>query len=203
LAGFFEDLLPRLQELEYTGLCPKKLHSQAAASSSTPLPLPHLRTLTIRGFASHPPPWTWFMGGRPLNLCADDAMIERWLPPEGGGDADAACCPLASVRVLDISARSRTVFTAPNVARLLRAAPQLETLIVLASGVKADASWLTHPASVELVHRKLRRIHFAGLTLPALSSDCLARLRERHFPRLQFVAIDGRLYFAPPLTPRR
>jgi hypothetical protein len=68
VAGFFDDLLPRLQVLEYLGLWPRNLHSEEAASPCAPLPLPHLRTLTLRGFGTHPPPWTWFMGARPLEL---------------------------------------------------------------------------------------------------------------------------------------
>jgi hypothetical protein len=102
-------------------------------------------------------------------------MIERSLPPAGDADGDAAAaaaaasngaawfCPLASVRPLQISVRSAAVFTPTNIARLVRAAPQLETLIIFASEVDADATWLAHPAFGKLVRLKLKRIRVSGL----------------------------------------
>jgi hypothetical protein len=206
VAGFFDDLLPRLQVLQYIGLWPQDLQSKDAASLSTPLPLPHLRTLKLKGFGSHAPPWTWFMGARPLDLCTDDTMIERWLPPEDGdGDAAAAAnravfCPLASVRTLQVSVRAPILLTPTNVARLLRAAPHLEMLIVYAYGVDVDDFWLSNPAFCDLVHLRLRHIRVSGLSFTTLrTSDCIRRLRQRHFPRLKGVASDGCEYFVTPL----
>jgi hypothetical protein len=144
------------------------------------------------------------MGARPLELCVDEVtLIERWLPPEDNHDGDAAVasgeglCPLGSVRTLQVVVRSRAVFTPTNVARLLRAAPHLETLIVfvLASEVEdVDSLWRAHPVFDGLVHLKLRRIHIPGWSLKTpLSSDSFTRLRQRH------LAIDGRQYFITPL----
>jgi hypothetical protein len=196
--------------LQYLGHWPQNLRNQDAASSAlcAPLPLPHLRSLKLQGFGSNPPPWIWFMGAQPLKVSADDVMIERWLPLEyNNGVASAAAsssggvCPLAAVRTLQVTVRSPVVFTPRNVARLLHAAPQLETLIVFGSGVKADESWLEHPASDDgLVHSKLRQIRISGLPRTTdLSAGRLASLRRRHFPRLKLVAIDGRECFDPPL----
>jgi hypothetical protein len=149
------------------------------------------------------------MGAQPFKVSTDDVMIERWLPLEdNNGVASAAAasssggfCPLAAVRTLQVTVRSAIVFTAENAARLLRGAPQLETLIVFASGVKADdESWLEHPALDGLVHLKLRQIRISGLPRTIdLSASRLASLRRRHFPRLKVVAIDGRDCFDTPL----
>jgi hypothetical protein len=108
VAGFAENLLPRLHVFQYVGRWSQNLQlSQYAAS---PCALPHLRALTVRGFGNHPPSWTWFMGAPPLELCADDVMIERWLPPPAVAECDDFR-PLASVRVLQIDVQSSAVFT--------------------------------------------------------------------------------------------
>jgi hypothetical protein len=201
VAGFFEDLLPRLQNFEFGGLWSQDPDSRDFTSSlSPPRSLPHLRTLEILG--GHAPPWTWFMGARPLTLCADDATIERWLPSEVD-DGTAALCPLASVRNLFIFARSASVFTPTNVARILRASPHLETLSVSASA-KIDVSWLApsghHPALGGLVHSNLRCIRCFGEIFSASLQFDLARLQRRpHFPRLKAVNCDGLEYFITPL----
>jgi hypothetical protein len=94
------------------------------------------------------------------------------------------------------------VFTPTNVARLLRTALHLETLamFVSASEVDVDSSWLTHPAFDGLVHLKLKRVRVPGWGLKTpLTSDSLTRLRQRHFPRLKELAIDGREYLGTPL----
>jgi hypothetical protein len=202
VAGFFEDLLPRLQLFEFAGQWPQNLASEDAAASSpaaAPLQLPHLRTLNLQG-GIHTPPWTGFMGARPLELRADDLMIAHWLPPEDHRDGDVAiACPLSSVRTLRVVVRSRAVFTPTNVARLLRASPHLETLIISMWGVDVDESWPVHPAFDGLVHLKLKRVRIPGwsLTTP-LTSDSFTRLRQRHFPRLKELGIDGREYFVTP-----
>jgi hypothetical protein len=131
VAGFFEDLLPRLHVFDYLGDWPQNLDNQDVASSlCAPLPLPHLRSLKLQGFGSNPPPWTCFAGAQLFKLSTDDVMIERWLPLENNiGAASAAVassggvvrlCPLAAVRTLQITVRSPIAFTAANVARLLR-----------------------------------------------------------------------------------
>jgi hypothetical protein len=193
VAGFFEDLLPRLQDLRYTGLWPRNLQDEKAAPLCAPLLLPHLRNLALLGtYSSHPPPWTWFVGARPLTLCADGAMLPRWLPPEGA----ASCRLLAAVRTLEITAFSPTLFFPAYVAQLSRAAPHLAILIVSASGANINSSWLGHPAFDELVHLTLQRIRLRGFRFPnAPSSDTLLRMRQRHFPRLKELAIDGCEYF--------
>jgi hypothetical protein len=154
------------------------------------------------------------MGARPLELCTDDAMIEHWLPSERARDDAAAAaaalsglvgrlCPLASVRTLQLFVRSPSLFTPTNVVRLLRAAPHLEQLTIHASEVDVDASWLGHPAFDGLVHLKLKRVRVSGLgsLSPPATSDFLLRLRQRHFPRLRVVAIDGSEHFVTPLDP--
>jgi hypothetical protein len=211
VAGFFEDLLPRLRDFGSSGWWPQDPISQVATLSCPPRPLPQLRALKIfrsfRGFGDHPPPWSEFMGARPLELCIDDAMILNWLPPEIDDDA-ATLCPLACVQTLFISAESRRMLTPTNVARILRASPNVETLIVSAyMNVDIDASWLApsaHPALGGLVHSNLRRIDWYGqrLSLSTVLQSDLACLRPRpHFPRLQIVndVIEETAYFVTPL----
>jgi hypothetical protein len=210
LAGFFEDLLPRLQVFEYRGCWPQSPDLQDAALlgqplPSAPLPLPHLKTLKLYGLATHPPPWARFMGARPLDFGSDAAlMISRWLPPEDAGAAAGGPgpCPFACVRTLNVVARSRALITPTNAARLLRAAPHLEKLMVcvFASEVDVDSSWLSHPAFDGLVHLKLKHIRVSGWTpTTPLTSDSVTRLRQRHFPRLRVVAIDGCEHYLTPL----
>jgi hypothetical protein len=210
VAGFCEDLLPRLQVFQYVGPWPQNLDSDDAAdapSSCTPLPLqlPNLRTLNLQGCGDDPPPWVWFMGAQPLELCTDDVMIRRWLPPEDAvaRPTGAACSPLASVRSLVIIPWSSTAFTLSDGARLLRAAPHLETLTVAAaSPVDFEPSWLAHPAFDGLMHSKLRHVCIYGFKLRRpLSSDFVPRLRQRHFPRLKEAAIGGGHYYVTPLEP--
>jgi hypothetical protein len=92
------------------------------------------------------------------------------------------------------------VFTPTNVARFVRAAPQLETLIIFASGVDVDWSLLVHPAFGELVHLKLKRIRVSGLgSTTLLKSGFFWRLRQRCLPLLKELAIVGCEYFVTPL----
>jgi hypothetical protein len=207
VAGFFEDLLPRLQVFQYVGWWPQNLLSQDAELTCAPPPLPHLWNLTLRGFSDHPPPWTLFMGARPLDLCTDAVMIQRWLPAEDD-DGDVAAAggavffPLASVRTLEIASFSPTAFSPTSVARLLRAAPHLETLTVCAAGDHVHSSWVADATLGDFVHWKLRHLRLYGLrhsATPPLSSDTLVQLRLRHFPRLKGVAVDGCDYFVTPL----
>jgi hypothetical protein len=202
VAGFFDDLLPRLQVFQYIGQWPQDLDSDDASPSCPPLPLPNLRTLKLQGFGDHPPPWAWFMGAQPQELCTDDVMIRRWLPPhEDDAAAAVVFCPLASVRTLHVYAGSPILFTPPNAQRLVRAAPHLETLTVAASGVNFD-SWRSAHAAFDdgLVHSKLKHIRVSGLgSSTSLPSDLFARLRQRHFPRLRRMVIFEREYFITPL----
>jgi hypothetical protein len=211
VAGFCEHLLPRLRAFQCIGVWPHNRNGQAAASLCAPQQLPNLRTLKLQGFSDDPPPWTWFMGARPLELCTDGVMVKRWLRSReqprvdaaAGGFSGVALCPLASVRILQVDVGLLTEFTPPQVARLLRAAPHLETLIVAAkSTLVVESSWPGHPAFDGLVHSKLKQIRVSvshHLTSPP-TPDSLTRLRQRHFPYLRVVAINGREYFVTPLA---
>jgi hypothetical protein len=202
VAGFFEDLLPRLQDFECGGLWPQDPTSQYSTSSSPPPPLPHLRTLEI--YNNHGPPWARFTGARPLELRADNVTIERWLAPLGDGGGVMADSPLASVRTLFVLARGSTngVLTPMDVARILRASPNLETLSV-STDAAIDASWLAqsaHPAFGRLVHSKLRRIRCYGEGFSTILRPDVKRLRRRpHFPRLKWINFCGRDCFVTPL----
>jgi hypothetical protein len=206
VGGFFDDLLPRLQVFESVGWWPQDLLSQevAASTRAPPQPLPQLRTLKLRGFGRYPASWTQFMGARPLVLSIAEAMIEHWLPSDDGGDGGAVFSPFASVRTLCITdVQSAIVFTPTNVARILRASPNVETLTVSAD-VDIDASWLAHsghhPALGELVHSNLRRIRCFGESFSAVLRPDFTRLRRRpHFPRLKCVNFSGHEYFITPL----
>jgi uncharacterized membrane protein YecN with MAPEG domain len=201
VAGFFEHLLPRLQVFQYIGPWPQYLSTNGAVSWRAPLPLPQLRILRLRGFDNDPPPWTRFMGARPLELCTHDLILQN-LSEGDDGDAVVLLNPLAAVRTLQVYVGSLMVFTPTYVMRMLRAAPHLETLIVSAcSRVCVDSSWLGHAAFDELVHLKLRHVHLYGVWFAGGSSDFVPLLRQRHFPRLKAVAIDGRDYYVTPLEP--
>jgi hypothetical protein len=199
VAGFFEDLLPRLQDFESGGWWPQDSISQDTTLLCPPRPLPHLRTLKI--FSSHLPPWAGFMGARPLELSTVDAMIDHLLPPEFV--RTTAVCPLTRVRTLYLRVGSPSLLTPTNVARILRAAPNLETLTVAAWDVDIDASWLApsaHPAFGGLVHSNLRLIRCFGKSFLTLLRSDLTRLRPRpHFPRLQEVECYATTFFVTPL----
>jgi hypothetical protein len=202
MAGFFEDLLPRLEDFESSQWWPQDPISQATASLHAPPPLPRLRVLTLFGDQA---PWAGFMGARPLKLSTTAAIIERWLS-HAVDDGTTAVCPLACVRTLEIFAGSASEFTPMNVARILRASPNLETLTVYADK-EVDASWLAasaHPALGELVHSNLRRIRCCGqifCSYSVLRSD-FRRLRRRpHFPRLKAInfTLEEESFFVTPL----
>jgi hypothetical protein len=202
VAGFFEDLLPRLEDFASTQWWPQDPISQATASLHAPPPLPRLRTLTLFGNQA---PWAGFMGARPLKLSTDATIIGRWLSHNAVDDGTtAAVCPLARVRTLEICAGSAIEFTPTTVARILRAAPNVETLTVAAWEVDVDASWLApsaHPAFGGLVHSKLRRIRCYGKGfLDLLLESDLTRLRPRpHFLRLREVECYATTFFVTPL----
>jgi hypothetical protein len=107
------------------------------------------------------------------------------------------------VRSLVIGPWSPTAFTQKDGARLLRAAPHLETLTVAAASlVNFEPSWLENPAFDGLMHFKLRHVRLSSFMLRRpLSSDFVPHLRQRHFPRLKSMAIGGCHYYVTPLEP--
>jgi hypothetical protein len=197
VAGFFENLLPRLQVCRVRGSWP------SAARLHAPQPYPLLQELlwhcpfaddstqsddTVKARR--------FMGAQPVVFTGYDTMIAYWVAagethPAGG---HAAWTPLARVRELRFTRLLRGGLNAPEVARLLRAAPQLQhlhlhTLVDL-------PTWSSDPSFEGLTHPCLRSVSFADAPRAASFGvmRCAAELRRLHFPRLRYLTMGETAY---------
>jgi hypothetical protein len=227
VAGFFEDLLPRLRVFRFTGRWPAEADSSSSNAAALPPPLPLLRelawhayepvaTATLRGFLRAQPTL--------LLVPADFLDIERPHMVDGAALEDPLSGLLA--RVCELHIRSSTDATRPplvpaDVARVLRAAPQLRTLRI-DHRVRGDTimPWLAAPDAAAVVsaeapetdaaaaafegltHRRLRRFSLqlaaagaAVVSCPAPDAECAARLRRLHFPRLRELTVGDKPYF--------
>jgi hypothetical protein len=156
VAGFFECLLPRLQVFHFSASWPK----DDPAIGEPPQPLPLLRELSWNCKDSV----SGFSNAQPSKLHAPfRVMIAHWLLP-----GEASCCgqaargPLARVRHLRLFSY---VPTHPEMASVLRAAPDLRTLD--AGLLIRDAlNWADDPAFEGLIHPRLRSIRVATARAP-------------------------------------
>jgi hypothetical protein len=202
LAGFFDDLLPRLQSFYLEGRWPLEEEDEGGRMRSfAPLPrLQDFRWLCYdRSLFWNPRPLPrGFMGARPVSLRGCLHAIIEWLATvkatrRGSAGTDGA---LAQVRDLWIAAGE---LAAPDLARLLRAAPQLRRLAVEVRPVDGSF-WLiarepiTDPAFAGLVHARLRHLIVTTLDPDTVAADCAFLLRERHFPRLRRFTLNLRDY---------
>jgi hypothetical protein len=147
------------------------------------------------------------MGARPLELSTCYAVIADWLSVANKttGDREAPCAPLLQVRDVVVAGS----LGPSEIARVLRAVPQLRRFVAHSVEVEADGDpfWFsdttgrTRSALSGLTHPRLRNIEVGRFVdaddeeeeeaccLPPV--DCALRLRRDHFPRLQCLVCEG------------
>jgi hypothetical protein len=186
VAGFFEDLVPRLRVLSYHGPWPSE-HDQAPAAI-VPQPLPLLQEL-IFWCPTKSPVARGFMGAQPVMLGMPHAAVADMLLAAPLMATDEMYRPLARVRDLWLAPGIGYPDTS-DVARLLRAAPQLRKL----NGglLQGGLDWLNNSAFTGLVHPWLRWICVdPARNAEPLPVDCGVQLRQLHFPRLQQLIVNS------------
>jgi hypothetical protein len=179
VAGFFEDLVPRLRVLHYSGPWPE---DNQAFAVIMPQPLPLLQELVF-SFPRDSAVARRFAGAQPVILHVPHAAAALMA-------SEMTHRPLARVRNLCL-AFGGSAPDSSDVARLLHAAPQLRKFSCrrrLQGGLK----WLHHPAFTGLVHPWLRsvRVDLAVNAEPA-PVECGVQLRRLHFPRLQQLIVNS------------
>jgi hypothetical protein len=188
VAGTFEVLVPRLRAFHYSG--PWPLEENQAPAAIMPQPLPLLQELVFicptDYFVARR-----FIGAQPAMLQMPHAALTDMLlaaPLVAGG---ATYRPLARVRDLSLAPGSGSGGPhSSDVARLLRAAPQLRNFGT--GSLHGGLDWLDDPAFTGLVHPWLRSVHVLIGTMHAerLPVDCAVQLRRLHFPRLQQLIVN-------------
>jgi hypothetical protein len=204
VAGFFEDLLPRLRAFHFHGPWPHDDQTTVVLPHQ-PRPLPFLQEFTWNcsspAFISHSV-LRGFFGAQPVTLSVAPEEVAAWLAHNDDAGAcleDFASSPpspsLGRLRELCVVAGS---LDGSDVARILRAAPNLRHF---AGGwLRGGVSWSTDPNFAELVHPWLRSVHIVSARDDAgpPSADCASQLRLRHFPRLQQLVVDDAEYYVTP-----
>jgi hypothetical protein len=203
VAEFFESLLPHLQSFHFNGWWPEDAHDAAPQSL---VQLPSLQDfhwlhhdtgsmdLSPRALPRG------FMGAHPVSLNVFGPAIAEWLTTtESARPGWAANGPFTRVRDLSITVGT---LEAPDLARLLRAAPQLRRLTIdIFYFVEDDPLWLiarapiSDPAFAGLVHRRLRHL-VVSCDLDEEFDDGAAAvvLQQRHFPRLRMLTVNDQQY---------
>jgi hypothetical protein len=186
VAGFFEDLVPRLRVLHYHG--PWPLEDDQAPAAFVPRPLPLLQELIFWCFSDSPVA-RGFAGAQPVMLQMPHAAVADMLLATSSFAGEATNEPLARVRDLCFALGGGDPDSS-DVARLLRAAPQLRKFD--AGRLEGRLDWPNDPAFAGLVHPLLRSItvDLAVNAAPA-SVDCGVQLRRLHFPRLQQLIVNS------------
>jgi hypothetical protein len=180
VAGFFEDLVPRLRVLRYHGPWPKE--DNHAPAVIVPRPLPLLQELNFCCFSDSPVA-RGFVGAQPAILHMHHADVTDMLLTAAQMVGEATYRPLARVRDLSVALRGGGP-DSPAVAQLLRAAPQLRTFNT--GWLEGGLEWHHDPAFTGLVHPLLRSIHASVARNAAPPpADCGVQLQRLHFPRLQ------------------
>jgi hypothetical protein len=144
------------------------------------------------------------MGAQPVSLHGALPVIAEWLTTVEAthcGSAMVRNRPLAQVRNLMLGVRK---LEAPDLARLLRAAPQLRRLTVdICFRIKEASLWLTagapitHPAFAGLVHARLRHLVVGcdhARPDGGAADDCAVLLQQHHFPRLRRLTLNEEEY---------
>jgi hypothetical protein len=206
-----DDLLPRLLVFQFYGWWPEEGGDETGKAV-----LPScLQELVWLGFAdaddddeSEPtllPLPRALLGARPGTLHAAQAVVTSWLDSYAAATPGALTVgPLHRVRNLVVAGGTPTL---PELLRLCAAAPQLRRLQAEIWRDDPYPSWLTStdddaPTDDALtVSSRLRHIIFTRDEDPELeievADDCVSRLRQLHFARLQRVTVDEEDYFAP------
>jgi hypothetical protein len=190
VAGFFECLLPRLRVFHFNGKWPKGDGFNAPYERVPQQRLPRLQELVWQGTPIDSDLLTGFIGAEPLVLHVPDTAITAWLAADNASPWGLThSSSLDRVRDLNCVAS-----TATDVANVLRAARQLRGLT--ASRLRGGLSSLLDPHSTFAVDKLVRPwvqvIHLHSLDKVAPAPDCATQLRQRFFPRLRRLTLDGR-----------
>jgi hypothetical protein len=189
VAGFFEDLVPRLRVLHFRGVWP---NNDPAPLAIVPKPLPLLQELSFCCFSGISVE-NAFIRAQPLMLIMPHAAVTNMLRAASLMPGEATHQPLARVRDLRLVPGFYGGGIPPNpsdVARLLRAAPQLRNFN--GSSLEGGFDWLDDPAFTGLVHPWLRSVRVLTETCHADPPlDWAVQLRRLHFPRLQQLIINS------------
>jgi hypothetical protein len=187
--GFFEDLLPRLRVFRFRGCWPAR-GRVLTLKSPPPVHLP-LQELVWHSQDVEPSLMRGFKGATPSVLHVPYHMVSAC--SLNGDDTDARCELLTRVRDLSL----RCLLNPSQAISALRAAPQLRKFA--APDLIGDFFWQacdepSLPRWLEgLAHRRLRSIDLEyGRVEPP--EDCVTRLQQLLFPRLESVFIRGTLY---------
>jgi hypothetical protein len=197
VAGFFEDLLPRLRVFHFEGTWPSNPED---ATRIVARPLPNLQELVWRSSSSCHAQARGFAGAQPMTLDTSHSMIADWFAAASDGASNVAEMagggPLIRVRDLRISGCGSSDTT--DVARTLRAAPHLRRISIL--GLQGAPFWYTlaQPSALAftMTHARVRSIVLLidegeDGTSHAPSEDTVSRLREQqNFPCLRELSVD-------------
>jgi hypothetical protein len=127
-----------------------------------------------------------FAGARPVVFCAPHWLVTQYLAASQG----AGCEPFSRVRSLRFD--QVNLPNPPDVAALLRAAPELRQLS--GGNVFGRLEWRDDPAFVGLVHGNLRSLRFESCVGTqadkALLSAEFNELRAHHFPHLRALTVE-------------
>jgi hypothetical protein len=184
VAGFFEDLLPRLRVFHFTGEWPSSRKDDATGILGYQ-PLPLLQELVWHSYESEAT--RRFIGAQPVTIHTSHEVIADWLAVADDDTVDRKVTdrPLTCVRDLRVVGS----FDSSDVARMLREAPQLRSIAVVR--FQGTPFWSTlagpQPDAVAPTHARVRSIviEMAADDTSPPSVDAEARLRERDFPRLR------------------
>jgi hypothetical protein len=135
-----------------------------------------------------------FMGSRPVSLRSLPAIAEWLTTVEAASPpGSAANGPLAQVRDLSIQVPH---LEAPDLVRLLRAAPQVRRLTI--NPERASTKHIPEAVFAELVHLRLRHLIVERPRDPRFDTepavDCGILLRQRSLPRLRRLTVNGQEY---------
>jgi hypothetical protein len=208
-----DDLLPRLLVFQFYGWWPEEGGDQSGKAVLPSHASPCLQELVWLGFAgdddddeSEPTLLQLpraLLGARPRTLHAAQAVVNSWLDSYAAAPGALTVGPLHRVRNLVVVGGTPTL---PGLLRLCAAAPQLRRLQAEIWRDDPYPSWLTStddaPTDDALtVSSRLRHIIVTRDEDPEpeieVADDCVSRLRQLHFARLQRVTVDEEDYFAP------
>jgi hypothetical protein len=185
VAGFFEDLVPHLRALHYHG--PWPVDEDQAPAVIVPQPLP----LLIFWCPTDHPVARGVMGAQPVMLHMLHSLVADMLLA-ASSMAEVPHRPLARVRDLCLAPGIEDGVR-PNpsdVARLLRAAPQLRKFN--GGSLRSGLDWLDDSAFAGLVHPWLRSVRVEVQKCHASPPvDYAVQLRRLHFPRLQQLSVNS------------
>jgi hypothetical protein len=209
VAGFFDDLLPRLRVFHFSGRWPSSRSRQDATGivEHGQPPLPRLQELVWQCPLSHNEVARRFIGAQPVTLDTSHKTVADWLSDANAGGGERASVdgmaagggPLARVRDLRVAGVGRS--DTSDVARMLRAAPHLRRMEII--GFRGTPFWDTTVdtpsddpfAATRPTHGRIQSILIkptGGPTRVSNAADTVTRLREQqHFPCLRELIIPA------------